>query len=70
MGQRTLDTLNITSFNGFSLRQLNKWRSLPGGQMKIKVAEHIAVLLNSYRLKREITTQMAHNKIMYIKGQM
>jgi hypothetical protein len=36
----------------------------------IKVAEHIETLLNSYGLKREITSQMVYNKIMHMEVQM
>jgi hypothetical protein len=46
-----------------------KWRSPSGGQMKIKVAECVAKLLNDFQ-QRETIAQMVYNKIMHIEGQM
>ncbi len=46
------------------------WRSPPSGQTKLKVAERIASLLNTYGLRRDFTAQMVYNKIAHIEGQM
>lgn len=48
----------------------NTWRSPPGGQTKLKVANRVALLLNTFGLKREVTSQMVYNKIAHIEGQM
>lgn len=48
----------------------NIWRSPPSGQTKLKVADRVAILLNTHGLRREITPQMVYNKIAHIEGQM
>ena len=71
MDQRTRSTPNISSSNGYLPSTTITHGGCPcSGQTKIKVTERIASLLNTYGLRREITSQTVYNKIAHIEGQM